>query len=362
MNHAKPTVETLSDWGEFRLLNEIILPVLRAGSGGASLGDDCAFIESDRTASHLVVTTDVGPKPLVWSIGHCSYWTWGWYSVLANASDLAAAGATPVGFTTSVEAPGDMTVADFRDYFEGMDAACKEFGLKNAGGNIRVAPRFACHGTAFGSISDSRRITRNECKAGDTIVAIGKCGYFIACYLKAQRLGSIESLDSEEVAALLKPRPRIREMEILQSTGVLSAATDNSDGVLGSLWNIAERSGISVDVCLESGQMPDYVTKESLHHGLDPRHLFLFWGDWQVIASVKADRMKEFERIAERESIEWSVIGKANKGPPGLFGVEENQRREIRLLRNENFVSHSFNENPMSHTDYLLRTPLYIDS
>lgn len=359
MNHAKRSLETLSDWGEFRLLNEIVLPVLRAGSGGTSLGDDCVFIKSDPTCSYLVVTTDVGPKPLVWSIGHCSYWTWGWYSVLANASDLAAAGATPVGFTTSVEAPGDMTVADFRDYFEGMDAACKEFGLRNAGGNIRVAPRFACHGTAFGSTRNSQRITRNECKPGDALVAIGKCGHFISVYLKAQRLGGVQHLSDAERAALLTPHPQIRAMEVLGQTDLLSSATDNSDGVLGSAWNIAERSHVSFGINLAEKDLPAWAVEEASHHLFDPRNLFLFWGDWQVIASVKANRVDEYLRLVDREGIETTIIGQATSGPAGLFGVESQSRRPLRLLRNENFVERSFNENPISHLDYLLKTPVY---
>jgi thiamine-monophosphate kinase len=359
MKQNKQPHETLADWGEFRLLNEIILPLLRAGSGGPSLGDDCVFLELDGQASHLVVTTDVGPKPLVWSIGHCSYWTWGWYSVLANASDLAAAAASPVAFTTSVEAPGEMLVSDFKDYFEGMNAACQEFGLRNAGGNIRVAPRFACHGTALGKVAEIPQITRNDCEPGDALVAIGKCGYFISNYLKAQRLGGIQHLSEIERAALLTPHPQVRAMEVLGQTDLLSSATDNSDGVLGSAWNIAERSHVSFGINLAEKDLPDWTIKEASYHGLDARNLFLFWGDWQVIASVKANRVDEYLRLIDREGIEATIIGQATTGPVGLFGVENQSRRPLRLLRNENFVERSFNENPISHLDYLLKTPVY---
>jgi thiamine-monophosphate kinase len=350
----------LSDWGEFRLLNEIVLPIVRSGSGGGEIGDDCAYVAMDGHASHLVVTTDVGPKPLVWELGHHSYWTWGWYSVLANASDLAAAGALTLAFTTSVEAPGEMSVSDFRDYFEGMDAACLAFGLRNAGGNIRVAPRFACHGTAMGVIPDACRITRNDCQANDYLVSIGKCGYFMSCYLKAQRLGSIGLLSESERSAILTPKPQLYAMNILRKYGILSSATDNSDGVLGSAWNIAERSNVAFEIDFTESNFPRYVVEEALLHSVDPRNLFLFWGDWQIIATVKKSCIQQFNKIIASEGIEASIIGNARTGPPALFGSEGGACRPLRLLRNENFVDRSFNENPVSHVDYLLKTPVYL--
>src|SRR5580700_6482300 len=100
--------DKLSDWGEFRLINEIILPILGPSTGSHAAGDDCAYFSAP--AGSFAVTSDVGPKPLVWQIGHESYFTWGWYAVAINASDIASAGAEPLAFTSSVEAPSSMRV------------------------------------------------------------------------------------------------------------------------------------------------------------------------------------------------------------------------------------------------------------
>lgn len=354
--------DTLKDWGEFRLLNELVLPILRRGSAGEHLGDDCAFVSLDAAGKKLVVTTDAGPKPLAWELGHESYRTWGWYSVLANASDLAAAGASPLAFTTSVEAPAEMLVSNFREYFEGMDSACTSFSLKNAGGNIRVAQRFATHGTAIGTIPNSEQIGRNACQPGDSIVSIGRNGYFISSFLKASRLGNLEVLSDSERDAIVSPVPQIREMQVLRKAKVLSSATDNSDGVMGSLWNIIERSNVGIELWLDDPQIPDYVHKEAMQHGLDPRNLYLFWGDWQVIASVRAGQLDEFNSLARQEGIDASVIGIAIPGEKGVWGIEGNRRSRLRVLRNENFVDRSFNDNPISHTEYLLKTSLYDDA
>ena len=176
------TADRLRDWGEFRLLREVIFPALHGVSVPHGLGDDVGYVSFPGLRGQLVVTSDAGPRPLAFDLIDNPFWSWGWYAVLANVSDLASAGATPVAFTSSVEAPDDMPVSDFRSAFEGMAAACHEFGIPNAGGNIKTGPRFCCHGTAIGAVPSGSALTRRGCRPGDAIVAIGECGRFIACY------------------------------------------------------------------------------------------------------------------------------------------------------------------------------------
>src|SRR5947207_987313 len=117
--------ETLGDWGEFRILNEIVLPTVRSVGPPKLLGDDCAFVPTAlSTSEELVVTTDVGPKPLSWEVGLKSYSSWGWYSVVVNLSDLASAGARAIAFANSIDAPSEMPVRDLSDFFAGIRDAC----------------------------------------------------------------------------------------------------------------------------------------------------------------------------------------------------------------------------------------------
>src|SRR6185312_6802674 len=109
--------ELLKDVGEFRLLSEVVFPSIHQHACNADLGNDCAFIQIPTTDQTLVVTTDAGPRPLVWSLGFECYRTWGWYTVVCNASDLAAAAAEPLAFCSSVEGSDSMPVADMKEFF-----------------------------------------------------------------------------------------------------------------------------------------------------------------------------------------------------------------------------------------------------
>jgi thiamine-monophosphate kinase len=352
---------TLGEWGEFRLINEVLIPTLEGSGASLGLGDDCSYLPIPGTQECLVLTCDAAPEPLVWRIGAESYSTFGWYSVLINASDLAAAGAKPLGITTSVEAPSSLGVEQFRDFFSGMAAACKAFDLQNAGGNIRQAPRFECHGMAVGMISTKMPVlTRKGCLPGDLLIAVGESGRFISAYLKARRDG-IDALEKLEYDALFRPQPRLREMAILKEAGLLHASSDSSDGVLGALWNIAERSGCAVELTLDVARIPGLVLEAAEKERLDPWNLMFFWGDWQVIVAVPASGMDEFEHLAAAESIPFWHLGRAIPGPLALSTMVHGKRRVVRLLRNENFTREAYNTQIDAQVDYLLRTPIVSD-
>lgn len=350
-------VERLDDWGEFRLISDLVIPIFQNKGVAKSLGDDCGFLPLS-VHGHLAVTTDYGPRPLVWELGHTSYWTWGWLAVVINASDLAAAGAKPIGFTSSVEAPPSMAIDDLRNFFDGMATACQEFAIPNLGGNIRAAPHFECHGTAFGLVEHKHPLTRSGCRPGDIIVAIGECGRFISAYLHAKQNG-LGNIAEDEKERLLMPRPRLLEMAMLHQADVLTAASDNSDGVLGAIWNIAERSVCGMELELEEDSISSSVRKVARENKLNPWNLALCWGDWQVIVAVAKDSLQAFKQIATDCKIEHTLLGKAVEGPPKLYGMVDGRRIHLKVLRNENFAKTSYNKNVQEHLSHMLHDSIF---
>lgn len=349
--------DVLADRGEFRLLREVVIPTLSAGMLAAPLGDDCCAVTLGQGAGHLILTADAAPRPLVWEIGHSCYRTWGWYSVLINVSDLAAAGARPLAFTSSVEAPDSMAVESFRDFFEGMAEACAALKIPNAGGNIRSAPRFECHGTAVGLVQKRKPLTRAGCKPGDRIVVIGPCGRFIVTYLRAKADG-FKHLTAEENNVLLRPRPRTQEMLLLSRADVVSSATDNSDGILGCLANIAERSGCGIEINLSDSLIPQSVRDAAYTHRLNPWNLMFFWGDWQMVMSVKRRAWDRFVSVTKRRRIEFMDLGVAID-KQGIYARTNGKGQRLRVVRNENFTSCSFNSSVSDHVEWLLRTDIF---
>lgn len=348
----------LSDLGEFRILDEIILPKLKDVSVSTLLGDDCAFAELPQNGKYLAVTTDITPKPLVWELGYKSYYTWGWYSVLINISDLASSGADPVAFTTSIEAPSSMLVSDLEDFFSGVHDACKEIGIPNAGGNINEGRHFSCHGTAIGTVPVGQKITRSGVEPSDEIYIIGESGYFISLYIKARKLG-FNSLTSKEADRLLKPTSLLKEMRVLRDAGVLSAASDNSDGLAGTLWNLAERSKVGIELNLNDDVLSELLLWAASIEQINPWNLFFCWGDWQQVVVIKQESKSTFESIVKINKINHTYLGSAIDKAPILFLVVNGRRRQLKLLRNENFRKYSYNNIAALSLDYMLHASLF---
>ena len=344
---------TLRDLGEFRLLNELVLPTV-----GSVLGDDCAVLDIPAGVRQFVVTTDAAPRPLIFSLGVEDFWAWGWYSVLINASDAAAVGASPLAFTSSVEAPDTFQVDALREFFDGMTSACHYFNLTNAGGNLRQAPRFACHGTAIGTLPPGESaLNRRECAPGDAVFVIGHCGLFISAFLNARSCG-ILTLAPGDKDRLAKPVAQNREMSTLRRRHLVTSASDNSDGLLGAMWNIAERSGCGFELNLDELRIPEIVSSTATANDFDPLNLLFCWGDWNVVITVAPSSIEEFLVTTRAEGISAMRLGHAIAGPAHLAAVTRGKRYELALLRNENFTRSSYNADVSDQLKFMLQTPL----
>lgn len=349
--------QTLGDWGEFRFLNEILLPTMNT-VGGPIIGDDCASMLLPDGQTYLVITSDASPRPLIADLGNNDSKVWGWYSVLINASDLAAAGATPMGFTSSVEAPAETQIESFKSFFLGMSEACRAFALDNAGGNVREAPRFECHGTAFGLVKGRIPLTRSGAQDGDVLFVIGGLGRFITAYLNARRFG-LSALSENDLLVLTRPYPKLREMEIFSKAGLISAATDNSDGILGAIWNILEKSSVQSHLTLSLELLDRELLEVANREELNPWNLAFCWGDWQVVVAVNRNLVQEFTAVAESNSIHYVKLGCLEEGPPGITAKVENRVYKVRMVRNENFSAYSYNNGTQGQLEHQLRAELF---
>lgn len=343
----------LGDLGEFRILGEHVIPAL--GDVGTHLGDDCAFVGIN-TACALAVTSDRGPLPLAWSIegARADYADAGWLAVVASISDLATTGARPLVITNNIEAPTSMLIADLRRYVVGIAAACRKFGFTHAGGDLSKGEQFSSHTTAIGIVDPLFKVGRHGCVPGEHVVAIGPMGTFAAAYLRAQRDG-LESLTPLQRKALLRPRPQLSAMQRLTANGLVSAASDCSDGVLGALANLSEASGFGIQLETDRIEIPTHVAREAAANGLSHWNILFFWGDWQVVATTS-----HLERVIATVSPEHvSVLGRVIERGSGVWHESDDVLRSVSTIRNEGFTRHGWAQDPRAHVRYMLETPIF---
>jgi len=290
---------TLQEMGERRIVAEILPRYV------SSPGNDAATL--DVGGNTLAVTTDPVPQPAAKVIGGDAdpYWM-GWLLVITNASDLAAAGATPVAFVAALEAHPDCRLSEFERLLGGIAEACSQEGLKYAGGNLREGSELTGVGTAIGFCS-KRVVTRVGIANGDAICSVGHGGNF---WRDALLLRSGEPLADREISPLFRPHSQIRAMRDLAEAELVSAAMDNSDGLLPSLTQLAVANEGCIHLELDRLREPPGKAQSSQ----DPARLWLGWGDWNVIVAIRPENIAEASRVVGQAGSHLIQIGYFESG------------------------------------------------
>lgn len=355
-------VMTLGELGELRLIEEVILPVARQHDVNTLAGDDCAYLMANGL---LAVTADVGPKPLLHALPgyENDHEAAGWMAVVATASDVATAGAEPLFLTNCIDASPDLTVGEFRQFIGGYFAACTAFGFRNGGGDVRHGPKLVARVFGAGQCKHGQRIGRGGMKPGDQLALIGAGGLFMATYLLALHADCETVTDgrllpvAEEI--LRHPRPQLTAMRQLVNAGVISAASDTSDGLLGALDNLRRASSTGLMLEFRQEMLSPSVLRAAHAHRVDPWNVFIAWGDWSVAVAIPADRLQLFADVCMEHQIEHCMLGEAVEGMDVLSSVDKAPPKQVTIIRNENFVTRGFNAGLASHLEYILETPIF---
>jgi thiamine-monophosphate kinase len=236
---------------EFELIARYFTrPVVPGSFVLAGVGDDCALLEAGPTL--LAVTTDMliagrhffaDADP--GALGH--------KALAVNLSDLAAAGAQPRCFFLALALPR-ADPAWLEAFSRGMFALADSHGCVLAGGDTTRAPTLAAAPgplticiTAVGEVPPASRRTRGDAEVGDDVWVSGTLGD--AALALALRSGAADLAGFEPgpvQARLDRPVPRVALG--LDLRGIAGACVDVSDGLVGDLGHILERSGVGATV------------------------------------------------------------------------------------------------------------------
>jgi len=227
---------------EFDLIKQYFQRTRPAGPRTVlGIGDDCALL-APAPGKLLAVSSDMlvedrhffaGADPF--QLGH--------KSLAVNLSDLAAMGATPLGFTLALALPG--ADRDWLDGFSrGLFALADAHGCELIGGDTTKGPLNICI-TIFGELAPGQALRRDAARAGDDIWISGTLGD--ARLALAGLLHELElAPDALARAAprLHAPTPRLALGRLLAEDRLAHAALDISDGLVGDLGHILAASHV----------------------------------------------------------------------------------------------------------------------
>ena len=287
-------------------------PVKRALLG---VGDDCALIAPE-PGSVMAVSTDMlaegrhflaGTDPA--RLGH--------KALAVNLSDLAAMGAAPRYATLALALPE----ADERwlaQFTQGFFTLADAFGVELIGGDTTRGPRNLCI-TVIGAVPPELALRRDGAKIGDEVWLSGCTGdaALALAHLNA-RVRLSDAALAHCLARLHLPVPRVALGLALR--GLATSAIDVSDGLVGDLGHIGERSGMAVE--LRFADVPrSPALKACADERLAQACLLAGGDDYELAFTASPDSRERVGAVAAELGLALTRIGTVSAGTPGLVSV-----------------------------------------
>lgn len=182
-------------------------------------------------------------------------------ALAVNLSDLAAMAAKPACFLLSISLP----VIDetwLSEFSTSMKNLADLYRIELIGGDTCEGP-LSISIQVNGLVEENQYVTRSGARSGELIVVSGQLGNAALGLAHMRREISLpEPLKSKCVDALNRPEPRLCLTEFLQNYA--TSAIDVSDGLVGDLRHIINKSRIGASIYQNKLPVNDWVRSNSL--------------------------------------------------------------------------------------------------
>jgi thiamine-monophosphate kinase len=254
-----------------------------------------------------------------------------------NLSDLAAKGASPLGFLLTLVLPPEIGDAWLAPFARGLGEDAAMFGCALLGGDTVSTPGpLMISITAFGRVAPGRMVHRRGAKPGDRVVVTGTIGD-AALGLNILRGGAIAAALADDAAArqLLVDRYRIPQPRTALAKAVrdhASAAMDVSDGLAGDLAKLCDASGVSAAIDAPSIPLSVPAAKLLARGNVGIEAIVAGGDDYEIVCTIPEDRFEAFAQEARLAAVAVTSIGTIIAGT-SIPGFLDAQGRAIALPR-----------------------------
>jgi thiamine-monophosphate kinase len=312
MTHETKTGRSITDLGEFGLIDLISRKVRPSSSVTIGIGDDAAAFHWQPNCLALA-TTDMLLEGVHFDLSFSDPFRLGRKALAVNLSDIAAMGGRPRSFLLSLAIPNRFSIDFLNDFTAGLLEIAYEFGVTLIGGDTCASRGGLVIGiTLYGEQDEMKLTQRCTARPGDSIFVTGYLGdsaLGLKLLQEGQRKG--KTIDRH-----LDPRPRVNEGLALAEAGLAFSMIDISDGLLSDLGHILGKSAIGARLYLDkiplSREYSEYFGTE-----VHERYSLALGGgeDYELLFTAPAYRKFEIEMLFRKFGTPVSEIGEITSVP-----------------------------------------------
>ena len=306
----------ISSLGEFGLISHLTKNIeLQNASSIVGVGDDAAVI--DHFGKQIVVTTDLLIEGVHFDLTYTPLKHLGYKSVIVNLSDVYAMNAIPTQITLSIGISNRFSVESMEEFYEGVYAACKKYGVDLVGGDTSSSQKgLIISVTAIGEVSPDKYVKRSTAQKGDLICVSGYLGaaYIGLLFLEREKKIYMENpqvqpdLEGESfvIGRMLKPEARKDIIEFFAKSEILpTSMIDISDGLSSEILHICRESNLGCVLYEEKIPIAEKMRNAAYKFEIDPTVCALSGGeDYELLFTIKQE---DYDKLLLNEEI--SVVG-----------------------------------------------------
>lgn len=295
--------------GEFDLIRRYFAPLSAAAPGALGLRDDAALLTPPE-GEELVLTADAQVEG-VHFIGDEPPGDIAAKLLRTNLSDLAAMGATPLGYLLTTAWPRNIAEDWIAAFAAGLSEDQKRFGLALLGGDTVATPGpLTLSLTALGRVPQGQALRRSGGRVGDDVWVSGTIGdAYLGLEVARDALDALSRADREALLARYRrPDPRLALGERLR--GLAHAAIDVSDGLLADLGHVAEACGIALEI--EITAVP--VSPAARRAGIATERLIVGGDDYELAFLAPVEAREAIATAGRQADVPLTRIGSGRPG------------------------------------------------
>ena len=285
---------------------------------GAGVGEDCAAMKLAEDEV-FVISTD----PITGAAKDI-----GALAVQITVNDLASAGAEPIGIMLTVLLPEYVEEKDLKTVMAQVEEACEKNHIQVMVGHTevtKVVNQIVISVTGVGKAKEGRVISTAGVKPGMDIIVTKWIGIEGTAILAKEKEAALRERYSQPFIDKAKELDRyisvLSEAATAVKSGVAAMHDVTEGGIFGALWEIAEASGVGLEIDLKKIPLKQETVEICEFFGINPYEL-ISSGSMLMAAKDGNGLVMELEKAG----IPAVVIGKATDSNDRVLLNEEERR------------------------------------